>query len=232
MRKASTLASLTLLLALAPAVRAQEATSMEDHVTPPAPAAEAKVAAPAASEVVAAPVPTQTAASPSKLQFGASFLSMALGKYTYERSPGNPLTENAHFAYGLSLSGAYEVLPGLLVGLSPQVTFNVRPKTVADKGKQVDVLVRVAYAYRLPDGISVYAEALPGYSLILLKAGASPNGFALALGAGCTMDLTDRYFASLGASYQFGFQRQTVDAIKAEHYTRYLRVALGGGVRF
>ena len=231
MRKLSTFVGLT-LFALATTARAEEATPVQNKAPTTAPAPVASMPAPAGGDIAAAPAPNQAAAGPRKLQLGMSFLPMALGKYTYSKT-GTPETEDATFAYGLGLSGVYEVLPGLLVGLAPQVTFNVRPKSVEDGAKQVDLMARVAYAYQLPDGLSVYAEVLPGYSLILLKSGAAaPNGLALAFGAGCAMDMTDRIFASLGVGYQLGFQRQAVDAIKVEHRTRYLRVALGGGVRF
>lgn len=236
MRKVSTLVGMTLLLVLAPAARAEDATPVQDKAATPAPASvpapAAATAVPAASDVAAAPSPTPATAGPRKFQLGVSFLPMALGKYTYVKTD-EPVTQNAYFAYGLGLSGVYEVLPGLLVGLAPQVTFNVRPKeTGATGAKQVDLMARVAYAYQLPAGLSVYAEVLPGYSMILLQKGSAPSGLVLAFGAGCAMDLTDRFFASLGVGYQLGFHNQKVGVIQNENRTRYLRVALGGGVRF
>lgn len=193
-------------------------------------APEAAKAAPA-EEVAAVPAPAAEAVGPRKLQLGLSFLPMSMGKYTYVKTT-DPVSEDAYFAYGVGLSAVYEVLPGLLVGLAPQYTLNVRPRSAADGAKQLDVMARVAYAYRLPDGITVFAEALPGYSMILLKRGAAPKGLVLAVGAGCTMDLSDRAFASVGVGYQVGFQNQAQGAVTVENRTRYLRVALGGGVRF
>ena len=238
MRKVSTLIGLTLFLVLAPAARAEESTPAEDKPAPaedkaitPPPAPAAAEAAPATGQVAAVPAPTEAAVGPRKLQLGLSFLSMAIGRYTYAPT-GESQTEDASFAYGFGLTGSYEVLPGLLVGLAPQITFDVKPKTVSDGAKQVDLLARVAYAYRLPEGLSVYAEVLPGYSMILLKSGAAPKGWVLAFGAGCAMDLSERIFASLGVGYQLGFQHQKVGDTNPEHRTRFLRVALGGGVRF
>jgi hypothetical protein len=247
MRTATTLVGLT-LFALAGTARAQEAAPAAATTTPPAgdaaaaaplepPAAPAPalVAAPAtappAAVAAASPAPVASESGQRKLQLGVSFLSMALGKYTYVKTT-EPESEEAYFAYGLGLAGVYEVLPGLLVGLAPQLTLNVRPKSAADAAKELDVMARVAYAYRLPDGISVYAEVLPGYSMILLKRGASPKGLVLAFGAGCAMDLTNRIFASIGAGYQIGFHNQSLGEVTVENRTRYLRVALGGGVRF
>jgi hypothetical protein len=259
MRKLSTFVGLT-LLALAGTARAEEASPAADKAAPaadkaapaaadkaapaadkaaahaadkaaaPTPAPEPAKAGPAEANVAAAPAAAQPAAGPRKLQVGLSFLPMSMGKYTYVKTT-DPVSEEAHFAYGLGLSGVYEVLPGLLVGLAPQLTLNVRPKSAADGAKELDVMARVAYAYRLPDGISVFAEVLPGYSMILLKKGAAPKGMVLAFGAGCAMDLSDRTFASIGVGYQIGFQNQS-GSVTVENRTRYLRVALGGGVRF
>jgi hypothetical protein len=187
MRTATTLVGLT-LFALAGTARAQEAAPAADKAAapeadkaaamepPPAPApapVEAANAAPAEGNVAAKPVPAKAEAEQRKLQLGLNFLPMALGKYTYEKA-AVPETEDASFAYGVGLSVVYEVLPGLLVGLAPQLTFNVRPKLEANPARQLDLLARIAYAYRLPAGLSIYAEVLPGYSMIMLKQGSAP----------------------------------------------------------
>jgi hypothetical protein len=211
--------------------KAADKTPEGEKAAASAPAPEAAKAAPAVEVVAAAPEATTESVGARKLQLGLSFLPMSMGKYTYVKTT-DPVSEDAYFAYGVGLSAVYEVLPGLLVGLAPQYTLNVRPRSAADGAKQLDVMARVAYAYRLPDGISVFAEVLPGYSMILLKRGAAPKGLVLALGAGCTMDLSARTFASIGVGYQLGFQNQAVGPITVENRTRYLRVALGGGVRF
>jgi hypothetical protein len=239
-------------LALASTARAEEAAPAADKAAPSAdkaaPADKAtsdkaaspdKKAAPTPAPDKAAPPPVEVAAAtateapaarPRKLQLGLSFLPMSMGKYTYVKTT-SPISEEAYFAYGVGLSAVYEVLPGLLVGLAPQLTLNVRPKSNADGAKELDVMARVAYSYRLPDGISVFAEVLPGYSLILLKRGAAPKGLVLGFGAGCAMDLSARTFASIGVGYQIGYQNQS-GSVTVENRTRFLRVALGGGMRF
>jgi len=246
MRKVSTLVGLT-LLALASTARAEEAPPAEEKAAAqegkaaapeerapaaaPTPTHEPASVAPSEGALAATPAPAETAASQRKLQLGLAFLPMSMGRYTYVKTT-EPVAEEAHFAYGFGLSAVYEVLPGLLVGLAPQLTFNVRPKAATDSGKQIDVMARVAYAYRLPDRISVYAEVLPGYSMIFLPKGSAPKGFVLAFGAGCAMDLNERVFVSIGVGYQLGFTSHKLGATTAENRTRYLRVALGGGVRF
>jgi hypothetical protein len=260
MRTTSTLVGLT-LLALAASARAEEAEPAAVAPAAVAPAAAAPAAAadsaasttpPPAAEL-ASPAPAvappqgetaaatdQPAVSRRKFQLGLAFLPMALGGFTSE-PVGQPVTNDAAFAYGFSLSAGYEVLSGLLVGLAPQLTFNVKDKLSSITGKQLDAMVRIAYYYRPADTISIYAEALPGYSLLLLPDGATAKGFVLAFGLGCAMDLTERFFANLGVGYQIGFQnllQETTDQT-GEAYsntlqtrTRYLRFALGGGVRF
>ena len=156
---------------------------------------------------------------------------MGLGRLT--TSPGGtPQTADAAFAYGAALSASYEILSGLLVGLVPQFTFNVKDQKSSEVAKQFDVLARVAYAYRPADTITVYAEVLPGYSFILPPAGGIPKGVVLAFGAGAAMDLTDRFFANVGAGYQIGFQSRKEESTELETRTKYVRVTLGGGVKF
>ncbi len=237
MRTATTLVGLT-LFALAATARAQEAAPAAATAASPAKTAAASEAAkPAAASpaesVAAATAPSSAQpASRRKLQVGVAFLPMALGKFT--TAPGGVVqTADAAFAYGVALSGVYEVLPGLLVGLAPQVTFNVKDKTQSKAAKELDVLARVAYAYQPVDTISVYAEVLPGYSLIIPPgAAAYPRGFVLAFGGGAAMDLTERFFANLGVGYQIGFQNRSGPGGSFETRTKFVRVALGGGVKF
>jgi opacity protein-like surface antigen len=219
MRKVSTLVGLT-LFALASTSRAQEDSPTTATA---APAADAE-----APTLAAEPA---TAAGSRKFEVGLAFLPMALGKFTY--SPGgSPKTVDAAFAYGAGLSISYQVLPGLFVGFAPQYTYNVKDKTSSDTAKQLDLLARVAYAYRPVDTIAIYAEVLPGYSQILPPAGITATGFVLAFGAGTAMDLSDRFFANVGLGYQMGFQNRAENGLSLETRTKFVRVALGGGVRF
>jgi hypothetical protein len=237
------------LFMLTATARAEEAAPAAAATTPPAgdaaaappstPKPEATPPAPPADQTAAelAPVAWQPTASPRKLQVGASFLPMGMGKYTYSDTYSTTATSEAYFAYGFGLSVGYEVLRGLIVGFSPQALFNVqmKPSDTAhpDAMKEFDLMARVAYAYRIVDTISVYAELLPGYSLILPQGGLTVSkGLVMAFGAGCTMDMTDRFFVNLGAGYQMGFQSQSEGVHKNQLRTKYVRLALGGGVRF
>ena len=46
------------------------------------------------------------------------------------------------------------------------------------------------------------------------------------------MDLTNLIFATLGGGYEWGFQSVDIAGDKFPARTRYVRVNLGGGVRF
>jgi hypothetical protein len=167
-----------------------------------------------------------------RLQFGASFLPMAVGKFT--STPGGmTTTADAAFAYGVAVSGNYMVLPGLSVGLAPQVVLNVKAKDdPGDAAKEVDLMARLAYTFPVVDTISLYAEVLPGYSLIIPQDGDTAAGLVLAFGVGGIMDLSRLAFVSMGGGYQVGFQKLPAMDMNAEVRTKYVRVALGGGVRF
>jgi len=237
MRKLSTFVGLT-LFALATTARAEEATPAPAGVEPAPAPAPVGTAVPSTTTAAAQPELASNA-NPSapanrKLQVGLSFLPMGLGKYVYRPDAISPLVKSdAYFAYGAAISVGYEVLPHLVVGVAPQVIYNVQEKNAqiwTGAVSEYDLMARVAYAYPLVETINVYAEVLPGYSLIKNSAGSA--GLVLAFGAGFIMDLTDRVFANVAGGYQIGFQKWANGATSLESQTRYVRVALGAGVKF
>ncbi len=220
MRTKSTLLGLS-LLALASTARA------EDAAPTTAPSADGAAPVPAAAVSTAASAETPQASR--KLRVGLSFLPMGRGKYIYRPDATSPLVKSdAYFAYGASVSASYEILPGLLIGLAPQVIYNVQEKTPQIYAKAVteyDLMARVAYYYELADRIEAYAEFLPGYSLIRNAAGS--KGLVLALGAGFSIPVTDRVFVNVSGGYQWGFQKWD-----HETQTRFIRGVLGAGMKF
>ncbi len=186
--------------------------------------ARAQDPVPTAAEVVAPP-----AASERRIEVVLSLLPMGMGKY--QSAPGgHPMTADAAFSYGAALQASFAILPELTVGLAPQVFYNVKAKEDPAAGsRQVDLMARVAYTLHLVDTIGVYAEVLPGYSLISPPGGGDlSRGPVVAFGVGALMELTDRVFANLGVGYEVGFQKTRV----SETRTRYVRLALGVGARF
>jgi hypothetical protein len=193
---------------------------------------------------MAAPAPSP----PRNTELVLSFLPMGLGSFTGVPG-GMNVTADASFAYGLSVSWRYLIVPGLSIGITPQAIFNVEPKDQNELpwpvSREFDFFARVAYTVPVADTIRLYAEVMPGYSLIWPSSGDSPKGFVIEAGAGCAMDLTDRVFVDLGAGYQWGFQSLLLKGqpdpmmmnkkgpdVTVDARTKYLRVALGVGRRF
>jgi len=185
------------------------------------------LATPAAAAPDAAMPPAE-----KRRELALSLLPMGLGRFT--AAPGGMTsTADAAFSYGVGLHAGYVVWPGLTVGLAPQAFFNVKPKEQAGAGAQeFDLMLRVAYAVRVVETIALYAELLPGYSLIHPPDGDVAKGPVLGGGVGAALDLSDQLFAHFGVGYQVGFQKLPAKDAGAETRTRYLRVALGLGARF
>jgi hypothetical protein len=175
-----------------------------------------------------APAPAPPEERSRRIHVGVSFLPMALGKLT-ATAAGQVAEADGAFALGVGVSAGYEILPGLLVGVAPQAIFKGKPKEMSGSGTtQYDLMARVAYGYTIPEVVTLYAEVLPGYSYLEPSMG-SAKGLTVAFGVGAAMDLTKAVFVNLGVGYQLGFQKQ---GEFADYQVDYLRMALGGGVKF
>jgi hypothetical protein len=218
MRITSTLIGLTTLFALG---------GGSAHAQTPA------AAMPGAQPVAVAPLAEPAAPAARKFHVGLSFLPMGMGKYIYSPDTMSTVKSDAAFAYGFGLSAGYEVLPRLVVGVAPQVIFNVKekaPEIISAPVLEYDLLARVAYVLPVVDGTSIYAEVLPGYSVIMNDAGA--KGVVVAFGLGANIDLSERVFVSLATGYQVGFQSWSEGTNTFQTRTRFIRMAIGAGVRF
>lgn len=222
MRTASTLVAGLMVVALGAGARA-------DDGVPAPPPPGATVVAP----VLLAPPP---APPPRRLEVGLAFLPMGVGKITAPVG-SKEVTGGASFAYGVGLSATYKLIAGLGVGFAPQAIFNViykvNPSQLMSPGAatEYDIMARVAYTLPIVETIAVYAEALPGYSVISIPGASPAKGAVLGFGGGVAMDLGDRAFVNLGAGYQLGYQTVSQVDMTLDNRTRYLRVVLGGGVR-
>lgn len=243
MRKASILMGLT-VIALGTAARAEDKipTAMPAAPLPDAAPAGSAAGGPASVGTVGGPSSAPVGEPPPRrwLELGLSFLPMGRGTIT---APNGAMdaSGDARFAYGVGLSGTLPVIGGLRVGLAPQAIANVSYKVnpagngiaLPAASTEYDILARLEYEFPLVDGITVYGEALPGYSLIVNPGRGTAKGAVLALGGGATMDMSDRLFLNLAAGYQLGFQSLTIEGTMVRDYrTQYLRVALGVGFRF
>jgi hypothetical protein len=214
---------------------------------PPAAATPAVVPPPPAPEPLMVPAAEPPPPpKPRRLEVGLSFLPMSLGKFSAVYG-GMPITADAALAPGGVVTVGYEVIRGLLVGIAPQYLFNVGTKedpsgagNAVVMSRELDLMFRVKYAYEIVETIRLYAEVLPGYSLVLPANGDPAKGFVIAAGGGAAMDLGDRLFVNLGFGYQWGFQQRTDTSVRmgvttkttTDVNTDYYRIALGVGMRF
>jgi len=227
MRKSSTLIGLT-LVALGAGARAEEAVPAAVDPFPAPPPAAAVV-----DPFPAAPPPSP----PSRWRIDLSFLPMGLGKFTTPIG-STAIQGDASFAYGFGASASFRVIAGLSLGIAPQIIYNVNYKVYPVElaapaaSTETDWMARVAYTFPIVETVGLYVEVLPGYSSIT-QPGSDPfKGFVFGFGGGADMGITDRIFANIGAGYQLGFQSVTVAGDKFDARSRYVRVSLGGGVRF
>jgi opacity protein-like surface antigen len=184
---------------------------------------------------------TTARSSANNLQIGVAFLPMLLGKVATGPS-GSDTSSNLDFAYGVGLSFGYSVLAGLSVGIAPQAIFHLGSKDsagyrVIDSEKEYDLMARIAYAYTVVPRLDVYAEVLPGYSFVtyseIIQGSQAPkaHGVVLGGGLGAAFAITERLFANVGVGYQQGFQVSHGIGDR-DVKTKFVRVALGGGVKF
>jgi len=189
----------------------------------------------------AAFAPTAASASARSAQVAVTFLPMLLGRVAIGPS-GDDTTYNLVAAYGLGLSFGYRVMDGLSVGVAPQVIFHLSAKdytgySVIDSQREYDLMARIAYAYTLAPKLAVYADVLPGYAIVtyddVVQGDQAPSAKGIVLGGdvGVVLDITDGLFANVGIGYQLGFQTSSGISDR-DVKTRFLRVGLGGGVKF
>lgn len=218
--------TIAILSVLATSLVSYGASAQPEGAPPAAPPPEGAPPAAAAPEAAPAPV----AGEDKKIDVGVNFLPMLMGK-----AKGEDASQDLKFAYGFGLSANYQVIPGLFVGIAPQFILNVKADMAGAKAaKELDLFARVAYSYKVIPGLGVYGEFLPGYSIGMLPseykdAGLkNPKGFVLAFGAGATYDVNEQIFLNLGVGYQLGLQKSDGN----KYGTRFLRVAVGAGMRF
>jgi len=188
----------------------------------------------------AAPPPAATSAPESKMQVGLAFLPMLMG--TAGTGTSDNLTwGDLETAYGVGVSFGYKVIAGLSVGIAPQILLHVKGKDDSnDASKEWDLMARIAYEYPVIPKLAIYVEVLPGYSIVQFASGRSvlgetppnPKGLVIGFGAGASYDITDQFFANLGVGYQMGFATYSVAGSDLAYRTKFLRIGVGGGMKF
>jgi hypothetical protein len=185
--------------------------------------------------------PAEAATSAGRFRVGVSFLPM-LGGSVALGPTGSSTSYNLDAAKGLGLWFGYRIVAGLSVGIAPQLVFGLSAKDSAgypliDSEKEYDLMARIAYAYTVIPRLDVYAELLPGYSLVTyndIKEGVQTpraHGAVLGGGLGAAFDITGHLFVNAGIGYQVGFQKSHGISLR-DVKTSFLRIALGVGVKF
>lgn len=186
-----------------------------------------------------APAPTETARK--RIHIGLNLLPVFVGKVATGPS-GHATSSNLDTAYGLGLWASYRLIAGLSVGIAPQILFGLTSNDAAgynviDSEKEYDLLARIAYAHTIVPRLDLYAELLPGFSIVTynkITVGSRPpsaKGFVLGGGLGATFDVTPHVFANASLGYQRGFQKSS-GIIRTDLETKLLRIAIGAGVKF
>jgi len=187
------------------------------------PAAEEPAAAPAAAPA-AEPA---AAASASKMRVGLNLVPMPVGSLK-----GSGTSVDLKFAFGVLPFFDYSLTPNFFIGIEPQYTFNVKPKSATgDAGKELDILLRVGGGAPVADKIQIYGYLSPGYSVVYPPTGSNASGLALGVHAGGMMDLSPTMFLNAELGYQLGFQKVSVGGTDFDTKFNYFQIGLGGGIR-
>lgn len=229
------MSDLGLLVAAVLMASAGEAEAQEVLPFSATPTAPAYAASASPTPVLLGPGPNR-----SPMRVGATFLAMPLGR-AQGTNPASQVSASAAFAYGIGATFTYDIITGISVGIAPQILWNVKAAREPGMGAtEYDLLARLAYTQPLTHTLAIYAEALPGYSIISLPSqladvagthASNPTGLVLAFGGGATMGLGERYFVNCGIGFQLGRQKGSRSGADFDDHTTFVRIAIGGGVR-
>lgn len=222
----------------------------QNTVAPSVSPSAATPPSPCPPPAAASAAPPVAAVPDRKMQIGVAFLSTFLGQASIGASPSgipDDGTPSLGATHGIALSLDYTVVAGLSLGVAPQFFWGLNTNDNRYKSDtQLDLMARIAYAYKVIPKLAVYAEVTPGYSIMSYEVFITEDrvgmlssdrarGFVIGLGGGAAYDLTDTFFANLGIGYQLGFQNvPNVSFAGATNHarTRFLRIAIGGGLKF
>lgn len=211
----------------------------------PVAATHAQDDVPASPQIASTPDPgeeAQTTASglSKRFRLGIDLLPVLAAKVE-TGTHGNNTSSDLDTTYGLCLSAGFRILAGLSAGVAPQVIFHLSGKDSAgystlDSETEYDLMARIAYMQAIGPKVAVYAELMPGFSIVTydrITVGSHPpsaKGFVVGGGFGAAFDITDRFFINGGIGYQQGFQRSS-GIIDTDVKTRFVRIVVGGGAK-
>jgi hypothetical protein len=191
--------------------------------------------------------PPSTPAVVGRVALGASLSVLPLG--TIARggtSPAGTFPDGGDAATATAVSAflQYSLRSWVSLGLSPQITFNVKPSGASSSATEYDLRARVTFWKGVSPRLVGFARLAIGYSIVALPdawtstfAGASlgmDKGWLLGASAGVEYLVSPAAFLILEGGYQAGFQGAVLTSGGARYEldlaTRYPHVGLGFGV--
>jgi hypothetical protein len=171
----------------------------------------------------------------SKASVGAQFELLPVGSFHLAIGEQS-MDPSAAVAYGIGGTFDYAVHEHLSIGVAPRLVLNVVPSEddgfdEDDDASQLDLRARLKAHTAVAPGVEAYGYLAPGYS-ILFDDDDDASGFAIAVGAGATYDLTPATYLSGEIGYQKAFQGMEVQGVDVEVNTSYLHLGFGAGTRF
>lgn len=127
----------------------------------------------------------------------------------------------------------YVISPNLMIGLMPQVLFNVKGENDDDSATQLDLMARLTGMFPLNEGLNLFGYGAGGYSFIFVPdLDDDPNGLVLDLGGGASYSLGPTTQLNFDLGYQLGFQGVSVNGRSIDIQTNFLHFGVGIATRF
>jgi hypothetical protein len=188
-----------------------------------------------ASTAFAQDVSSTASAPTKKASVGAQFELLPVGSF-HLAAGQESMDPSAAVAYGIGGTFDYAVHEHLSIGVAPRLVLHVVPSEddgfdEDDDASELDLRARLKFHTAVAPGVEAYGYLAPGYS-ILFDDEDDASGFAIAVGAGATYDLTPAMYLSGEIGYQKGFQSTEVQGVDVDVNASYLHLGLGAGTRF
>jgi hypothetical protein len=178
-----------------------------------------------------------TAEAPTKASVGAQVELLPVGSF-HLGTDQQSMDPSAAVAYGIGGTFDYAVHEHVSIGVAPRLVLNVVPTgddfDEADDATELDLRARLKVHTPVAPGVEAYGYLAPGYSILFDddEDVDSATGFAIAVGAGATYDLTPAMYVSGEVGYQKGFQSVEIQNVDVDVNASYLHLGFGAGTRF
>lgn len=188
-----------------------------------------------------APPPTTTAPPPVtppppssdvKLWIGPQLDIMPIGRI-HRNVAGVDASTDASMAFGLGGLLDYRVHPYFTIGVAPRFVVPVKEDEAEESASAFDLRFRGTAGKDVSSTVRLHGIITLGYSWIFdlyedtAGMGHTSSGFIFGIGGGIHYAIRPRVLLVGELSYQFGYQRTTITAIKVEADASYLTFGFG-----